>query len=292
MTDISEIKEGEKGAWLSIVAYIALSGIKVTVGYLYSSEALFADGINNMTDIVASIAVLVGLRISQKPPDEDHPYGHFRAETVASLIASFIMAAVGIQVLIQTIQSLWHGKESSPDIVTAWVALFSAACMALVYLYNHKLAKKVNSLALMSAAADNRSDALVSIGAAIGIFGTQFGLPWLDPVGAIIVGLIICKTAWGIFKEATHSLTDGFDRSKLLSLTETIEKTKGVKSVKDIKARFYGSKVIVDLVVLVDENLSLVEGHQISDEIERSMTKKHNIMNVHVHVEPYQENSE
>ncbi|EFM11948.1 cation diffusion facilitator family transporter [Paenibacillus curdlanolyticus YK9] len=282
----AEIKQGERGAWISIGAYLALSGVKLFAGYWFASLALTADGFNNLTDIVASIAVLVGLRISQKPPDKDHPYGHFRAETIAALIASFIMATVGIQVLIDAVRSLFAGKQEMPGLTSAWVALGAAAAMLLVYQYNRKLAKRINNQALMAAAKDNLSDALVSIGAAVGIIGARMGLAWLDLAAAFAVGLIICKTAWDIFYSSTHALTDGFDEKRLVTLRGTIERTKGVRSIKDIKARVHGSNVLIDVIVLVDPSLTLVESHQISDEIEQQMERKHNIMSVHVHVEP------
>lgn len=265
---------------------MVLSALKLGAGYWFASGALIADGFNNLTDIVASVAVLIGLRISQKPPDKDHPYGHFRAETIAALIASFIMATVGIQVLIGAVNSLFEGAQHAPDLTSAWIALFAAACMGAVYAYNRRLAMKINNQALHAAAKDNLSDALVSIGAAIGIIGAQFGLPWLDPVAAIAVGAIICKTAWEIFYSSTHALTDGFDEKELRTFRSTIERTKGVKSIKDIKARVHGSLVLVDVIVQVDPGLSLIESHRISDEIERRMGKMHNIMSVHVHVEP------
>ncbi|MGO4345206.1 cation diffusion facilitator family transporter [Paenibacillus sp. MCAF9] len=286
MNQYDEIKQGEKGAWVSIGAYLGLSAIKLVAGYWFVSGALVADGYNNLTDIVASVAVLIGLRISQKPPDKDHPYGHFRAETIAALIASFIMATVGIQVLISAVKSLFAANHHIPNLMTAWIALFAAACMGGVYIYNRRLALRINNQALLAAAKDNLSDALVSIGAAIGIIGSQFGLPWLDPVAAIAVGIIICKTAWEIFYSSTHALTDGFDENELSSLRSTIAKTKGVKSIKDIKARVHGSHVLVDVIVQVDPELTLIESHQISDEIERRMSRKHNIMSIHVHVEP------
>ncbi|MGO4180649.1 cation diffusion facilitator family transporter [Paenibacillus sp. TAF43_2] len=286
MNQYDEIKQGEKGAWVSIGAYLGLSAIKLVAGYWFVSGALVADGYNNLTDIVASVAVLIGLRISQKPPDKDHPYGHFRAETIAALIASFIMATVGIQVLISAVKSLFAANHHIPNLMTAWIALFAAACMGGVYIYNRRLALRINNQALLAAAKDNLSDALVSIGAAIGIIGSQFGLPWLDPVAAIAVGIIICKTAWEIFYSSTHTLTDGFDENELSSLRSTIAKTKGVKSIKDIKARVHGSHVLVDVIVQVDPELTLIESHQISDEIERRMSRKHNIMSIHVHVEP------
>lgn len=269
-----------------------LSTLKLAAGYWFVSGALVADGYNNLTDIVASVAVLIGLRISQKPPDKDHPYGHFRAETIAALIASFIMATVGVQVLISAVKSLFAADHHVPNLSSAWIALFAALIMGGVYLYNRRLALRINNQALLAAAKDNLSDALVSIGAAIGIIGAQFGLPWLDPVAALAVGAIICKTAWDIFYSATHVLTDGFDENELNTLRSSIAKTKGVKSIKDIKARAHGSHVLIDVIVQVDPGLSLIESHRISDEIEHRMSRKHNIMSVHVHVEPLEgENS-
>src|SRR5690606_4322612 len=109
------MKSGEKGAWISIFAYLFLAGVKLLVGYIGNSEALWADGLNNSTDVVASIAILIGLRISQKPPDQNHRYGHYRAETIASLLASFIMVAVGLQVLFSTITNMLDGNIARPD---------------------------------------------------------------------------------------------------------------------------------------------------------------------------------
>ncbi|MFE5322638.1 cation diffusion facilitator family transporter [Paenibacillus sp. NPDC056579] len=281
------LKQGEKGAWVSIIAYIILSAFKISMGYFTGSEALTADGINNTTDIIVSLAVLIGLRIARKPPDQDHPYGHMRAETIASLVASFIMFAAGIQVIIQAAQSLMSGERHAPDMLAAWIALLCAACMWGVYLYNSRLARRINSQSLMAAAHDNRSDALVSIGAAVGIFGSRLGLPILDAVAAFAVGIVICKTAWDIFSESTHALTDGFDEQKLKTFQQTVGDTPGVKRIKDIRARVHGSSVLLDVVVEVSAELSVEQSHDISDEIERRMHTKHHIENVHVHVEPY-----
>lgn len=289
MTQYEEIKEGEKGAWISIASYLVLSSIKLMIGYTFLSGALVADGYNNLTDIIASIAVLIGLKISQKPPDEDHPYGHFRAETIAALVASFIMATVGIQVLIDAIRTMVKGEYHTPNILTAWVAIGAAIVMVAVYMYNNRLAKKINNQALKAAAKDNLSDALVSIGAAVGIFGAQLNMPWLDPVAALIVGIIICKTAWEIFTTSTHALTDGIDEKVLKKLHTTVSNTKGVCEITDLKARVHGNNVLVEVSVQVDPELSLIESHTICDEIERRLFKKHNILNVNVHVEPLEE---
>ncbi|AOZ92598.1 cation diffusion facilitator family transporter [Paenibacillus crassostreae] len=288
MDAYNEIKEGEKGAWVSIIAYLCLSAIKLYIGYISGSEALLADGLNNSTDIVASFAVLIGLKISRRPPDQDHKYGHFRAETVAALVASFVMIAVGLQVLSQAVRKFFEPTLDTPNMIAAWTALFSALVMLLVYRYNIQLARRINSNAINAAAQDNRSDALVSIGAFIGIVGSQFGLPWLDPLAATLVGLIICKTAWDIFKDASHALTDGFDEKELNKIKLTVAATPGVESIKDIKARVLGNNILVDVTIQVDAYLNVVESHEITEKIEDNMMNEHKISHVLVHIEPTQ----
>ncbi|KPL60115.1 cation diffusion facilitator family transporter [Rossellomorea vietnamensis] len=281
-----QLKLGERGAVISIIAYIILSLIKFLIGTTAGSEALRADGLNNATDIVASVAVFIGLRYSRKPADQDHPYGHWKAESVASLLASFIMMVVGIQVLYNAIQSVFDGKTEAPDLISAWTGIGAAMVMYFVYRYNKKLAKKINSQSLMAAAKDNLSDAWVSIGTVIGIIGAQFYLPWLDPLTAVIVGVLICKTAWGIFIEASHYLTDGFDEELIESYEKTVLNLPGVKGVKDIRARNYGNNTVVDVVILVRSTLDIKQAHDISSEVEEELMDKHEVYDVHVHVEP------
>ncbi len=280
------LKLGERGAIVSIIAYILLSASKLIIGYAANSEALKADGLNNATDIVASIAVLIGLRLARKPADEDHPYGHWKSETVASLMASFIMMAVGLQVLYEAVVSMFHGREQSPDLISAWTGIFCAIVMYCVYRYNKKLALKINSQAVMAAAKDNISDASVSIGAVVGIIGSQFKLPWLDPLTAVAVGFIICRTAWEIFCEASHYLTDGFDENMIHSFKETILKVKGVEGVKEIRARNYGSNAVVDVVLLVGAKLEFQEAHEVATRVEDELKHNSDVYEVHVHYEP------
>ena len=283
----TNLREGEKGAWFSIGTYLFLSSLKLTIGYLGASEALKADGLNNTTDIAASIAVLIGLRISQKPPDENHHYGHLRAETVASLVASFIMAAVGLQVLISTGRNLLHPVHETPSIVTAIVAALSAVIMYGVYRYNLRLAKKINSSAVRAAAYDNRSDAMVSVGTTIGILAAIFGLPILDTITAIIVGILIMKTAFDIFKESVLSLTDGFNEEEVETLSVLVRKVQGVILLEDFKGRMHGNLMFVDLTVTVDPTLNVVESHRITEEIEKKIHKVKPFCMVLVHIEPH-----
>lgn len=282
----NDLKLGERGAIISIIAYIVLSILKLVIGYLSDSAALKADGLNNTTDIIASIAVLIGLRLSQRPPDKDHGYGHWKSETIASMIASFIMLAVGIQVLNDAVSSMFQGGQEPPHIGAAYIGIFSASVMYFVYRYNKKIANKINSSAVMAAAKDNISDAWVSIGTAIGILGSQLGLPWLDTLTALIVGLLICKTAWDIFKQASHELSDGFDVDKIKLYQEVIVNVDGVKGIKEIKGRYYGNNEVIDVVILVNSTLNITEAHNIATLVENIMINNYGVYDVHVHVEP------
>ncbi|MCP3026783.1 cation diffusion facilitator family transporter [Halobacillus sp. A5] len=287
MGEYENLKKGERGAWVSIIAYLILATAKLIIASIGGSEALRADGLNNTTDVIASVAVLIGLKISRKPPDKDHHYGHFRAETIASLIAAFIMMTVGIEVIVGTLQDIIQRNTNEPAMLTAWTALTAAAVMYGVYRYNLQLSKKVNSNALYAAAQDNRSDALVSIGAAIGIFGAQFGAFWLDPLAGLIVGFIICKTAWDIFRDSTHRLTDGFDEKEIEEIRELIESHPEVWSVRDVKGRMQGNQTLVEATIHVNHSLTIEEGHNITDELESMLEKRLSIYYAHIHIEPY-----
>ncbi len=280
------IKIGERGARISIIAYIILSVFKLITGYLSESEALTADGLNNSTDIIASLAVLIGLKISRKPADENHHYGHWRAETVSSLIASLIMIGVGINVLYNAIRSIFYFKAPTPDITAAVVGFICAGAIYIVYLYNKKIALSIKSSALMAAAKDNLSDAWVSIGTSIGIIASQFGLPWIDPAAAIVVGILICKTGWDIFREAAHNLTDGFDKKSLDNIFKIVCQVPGVLNVKNIRGRVYGNNIMVDVSIIVDASLNISQGHKITEDIESHLKSEFDVIDAVVHIEP------
>ncbi|MET1249305.1 cation diffusion facilitator family transporter [Sporolactobacillus sp. STCC-11] len=284
------LKLSERGAIISIVTYLVLSALKLFVGLTMGSRALSADGFNNVTDIVASVAVLIGLRLSQRPADSDHPYGHWKSETIASLFASFVMMAVGIQVLFDGAKSVVAGHEETPDLVSAWIGLFCAAVMFAVYTYNKRLSIRTKSTSVLAAAKDNLSDAWVSVGASVGIIGAQLHLPWLDSVVALLIGVLICKTAWDIFRESSYYLSDGFDDSTLNSFNLIVHSVAGVEGVRDIRGRKYGNNTVIDLVIVVNPDMGLREAHQISSRVEKVLMDNYDVFDVQVHVEPNEQN--
>jgi cation diffusion facilitator family transporter len=278
----------EAGAFISIVVYIALAVSKLLVGSIAHSDGVKADGWNNLSDIIASAAVYIGMKIAKKPRDHNHPYGHSRAENISSLIAAFMMMSIGIDVMAEGAAALFRPekRESAPELLAMLVAVASAFVMLFVYSFNKRLAKRTNSQALAAVAKDNLSDALVSIGTVVGIAGAQFKLLWLDPLVAAIIGGIICKTAWEVFMETSHTLTDGFDEQMLTAYKHEIAAIDGVKDVADIKARMLGNDIVLEVTIHVDPHLTVVKSHKIADEVERLMKKRHNIEMTHVHIEP------
>ncbi|WP_375713059.1 cation diffusion facilitator family transporter [Mammaliicoccus sciuri] len=281
----NNLRIAQRGAYISLVTYIILSILKFVVGTTYNSSALKADSLNNLTDIFVSVAVLIGLKISIKPADKNHPYGHMKTENITTLIVSFIIMFVGIEVISSNIPKLLQGDYSEPSTLTIWVSFISGIIMILVYLFNWKLAIKTKSTSLKSAAKDNLSDALVSTGTGIGLIFTQFGLPIIDIILAVILGFIIVYTGFTIFKESIFTLSDGFHEKDLNNYIEEIENIEGVLDVPSIKGRYHGNSVFLDVTIIVDKDLTLDEAHDICDLVEQQL-KEAGAYSSYVHPEP------
>lgn len=280
------LKKAERGAIISICAYILLSVGKLFVGYTANSDALRADGLNNFTDVLSSIAVFVGLRFSRIPADENHRYGYWKAENIASLVTSFIMFAVGAQVLFSSITSMAEGRMETPDFTAAIVGIVSAIIMYCVYFYNKALASKVESPGLLAAAKDNRSDAWTSIGTAVAVFAASFNLAWLDTAAAIVIGALILKTAFDIFKDSVFTLSDGFYEDLLAQYRDAILELHGIEGVRMVRGRSYGSNIDVDVIITVSPKMSVRDSHAIADRIEDLLTERFGVYETTVHIEP------
>lgn len=285
MSHNENLKLAQRGAYLSLIVYIILSIVKYVTGFVFNSAAVRADALNNMTDIIVSLAVIIGLKISIKPADRNHPYGHLKSENISSLLVSFVIMFVGIQVVIQNAPRLFKEDDVVPNAITIIVSLISGLIMLIVFAVNQSLAKRTKSSSLNSAAKDNLSDSLVSIGTAIGLIFTQIGFPIVDIILATLLGLLIVYTGFGIFKEAIFMLSDGFNETELEAYRNDILEVDEVQKVKSIKGRYHGSSVFIDVTIVVDSNLSLVEAHQICDNVEHHLHKK-GISSVYVHPEP------
>ena len=280
------LKLAERGVWVSIAAYIFLSLLQLGVAQIINSASLLANGFNNVTDILGNIAIVIGLRIARIPSDNDHTYGHWKVESIASLISSFIMFFIGFEVLRQTIVGFIEGSSTEINPVGAAVALFSAFVMIGVYLYSSRLAKKTQSKALEASSKDNLSDALTSLGTTVAIVAAALHWIWLDRIMALVICGFILKTAYDIFRDSVFSLSDGFDDNLLADYKEAIELVNKVKSVKMIRGRTYGSNIFLDVVVEMSRDLSVYESHAATEKIERMLMAGFDVYDVDVHVEP------
>ncbi len=276
----------KNGAWISTFAYLLVSLVKIIVAWQVNSVALMADGFNNFTDIITSVALIIGLRIANKDQDENHPYGHRRAENIASLVAAFVIATIGIQILADTVRTIINQDFVTPDPLAIWVGLGSGLFMILIYFVNKTIASKVDSQGLRAIAKDNLSDSIVSFGTVVGIAGAQFGLSWLDPVTGTIIGLIIIWAAWGIFKETALILTDGIDPEKIRQYKESISDVQEIVKVNDVKARVSGNKVIIEVVVTLQSDSTIKEMSHVSEKIKELMQKQHNSLMTFVEIKP------
>lgn len=281
-----QIKAAEGGALLSLVAYFCIAILKLLVSFYAHSEALRADGLNNFTDLISSITVLIGLQISRKPSDQEHHYGHWKSENIASLVISLIMVMVGLQVCINALINIYQNKASMPDPWAGLAGLSSAVIIGIVYLFNRRLARKVNSTALLAEAKDNLNDVWISLGTAVAVIAAAMKIPWLDNGAALLIGGLILKTAWDIFRESSFSLSDGFDEKQLVQYQQAVAQIPLVRGVKKIRGRSYGGNIFLEVFVSMDPDLTVRRSHAVTEQIEHLLQNKYHIFDVNVHVEP------
>ena len=285
-TPADNLKLARRGPTIAISVYLTLALAKLISGHLLHSASLTADGFNNVSDIVANVTILIGLYLASKPADKDHKFGHWKIEDLASLITSFIMFTVGFQVLLETINGIIHNSRAQIDPYGALVGIISATVMFILYLYNKQLSKRLKSGALMAAAKDNLSDALTSLGTSIAILASTFNLLIIDKMTAVIITLLILKTAYDIFMTSAFSLSDGFDNKQLQEYEKAILEIPKISAVKSQRGRTYGSNVYLDLVLEMNPDLSVYESHAITERVEKLLHEQFNVYDIDIHVEP------
>ncbi|WP_156860999.1 cation diffusion facilitator family transporter [Casimicrobium huifangae] len=293
--DDSPISPAERSAaasrstWVSVVVNVLLSTAQIVVGVLSKSQGLIADGIHSLSDLVSDFVVLLASRHSQKDADEDHPYGHQRFETAASLALGVILLAVGAGMLWSAAVKL-ENPEAIPQVhvVALWVALGALVAKELLFRYMLKVAKRVKSSMLVANAWHARSDAASSLVVSVGIVGNLLGYPILDPIAALIVGFMVAKMGWGFGWDALHDLMDrAVDEAETAAIRSTIADTPGVKAVHDIRTRKMGDMIVADAHIEVDAQLTVEAGHDIAVEARRRVMQRHRVLNLMTHVDPW-----
>jgi cation diffusion facilitator family transporter len=278
-----------RSTWVSVVVNLLLTIAQISAGILSKSQGLIADGIHSLSDLVADFVVLFANHHSQKDADEDHPYGHQRFETAASLILGALLLAVGIGMLWSAVSKV-QSPESIPTvhIGALWVAAGALVAKELLFRYMLAVAKRVKSSMLVANAWHARSDAASSLVVGVGIIGNLAGYPILDPIAALIVGLMVTKMGWGFSWDAMHDLMDrAVDDVEVQGIRKTLLDTPGVSDVHDVRTRKMGDMIVVDAHLEVDATLTVEQGHDIAVLARQRVLKHHRVLNLMTHIDPW-----
>lgn len=279
---------------VSIIANFALTVFKLSAGILAHSGAIISDAIHSASDVFSTIVVIIGIRISRKESDKNHPYGHERLECVAAIVLATILAFTGLGIGYSALRQIAGGDYANLT-VPGRLALVAAAVSILVkeamYQYTRINARRIDSGALMADAWHHRSDALSSVGALIGIGGARLGFPILDPVASVVICMFIEKAAYEIFMDAVDKMVDkACDEETEAALRECAATQEGVLGVDLLHTRVFGNKIYVDIEICADGEETLRRAHEtaerVHDSIEKNFPKVKHIM---VHVNPGEE---
>jgi len=278
-----------RSTWVSVAVNLVLTVTQITVGILSRSQALVADGIHSLSDLVSDFVVLLASHHSQKDADEAHPYGHQRFETAASLVLGVILLAVGVGMLWSAFLKLEApGNVPQVHIAALWAAGAALAAKELLFRYMLRVAKRVKSSLLVANAWHARSDAASSLVVAIGIIGNLAGYPILDPIAALIVGFMVARMGWGFGWDALHDLVDrSVDEQEVEAIRRTLAETPGVSGVHDVRTRKMGDMIVVDAHLEVDASISVEQGHDIAVQARHRVMQRHRVLNLMTHVDPW-----
>jgi cation diffusion facilitator family transporter len=273
----------------TILVNTILGTIKVFAGIVASSNAMIADGIHSFSDVITTIGVIIGLKLSNKPDDKCHPYGHERIESISSLFLAIMLFGVAIAIGYSGIKNIALGEIKNPGVLAIWAAILSIVVKEWMYFYTIKYANQLNSSSLRADAWHHRSDSFSSIGALIGIIGARMGLPVLDSVAAVIICIIIIKVAYDVLKQSINQLIDASADEKIINdINEKLHTIDGIRHIDNIKTRQHASKVYVDVEVSVDSKLTVEQGHDIAINIHHGVEENEYVKHCMVHINPYE----
>lgn len=276
---------------VSILGNAALSGFKLFAGIFGHSSAMISDAVHSFSDVFTTLVAWIGVKVSKKAADTDHPYGHERMECVAALILGLILLATGAGIGKSGLETIISGKYETlpvPGAIALAAAIISIAGKEMMYWYTRYYAKLINSAAFMADAWHHRSDAFSSVGSLLGIGGAMLGFPVLDSVASVAICLFILKVAYDVLKDALAKMLDtscGDAYEK--KLTEYIRTQEGVVCVDMLRSRMFGNKIYIDLEIEVNGDLSLREAHEVAENVHQSVENQFpEVKHIMIHVNP------
>ncbi len=287
---IQDVDQIKRITWIGIFVNFILAGVKFIVGYLGSSQAVMADAVHSLSDMFTDFAVILGVKFWSAPPDEDHPYGHRKIEALITTVIGFALAFVAIGIGYNSVATI-------PEVHihhTTWIAiigpLLSILFKEILFRWTITIGTREKSSAVIANAWHHRSDALSSLPALIAVAVSAVNPDWafVDHIGATIISIFILKVSWDIIYPSLLELTDGGASFKDCELIKKIAMdVNGVKDVHEIRTRKIGTNLYVDLHILVNPEISVRSGHDISEEVKNELIKKGpEVLDVVVHLEP------
>lgn len=272
----------------TIIGNFILAFIKILIGFIARSTAMLADGMHSLSDVITTIGVIIGLKLSHKEADKSHPYGHEKIESITSLFLAIVLFLVAISIGFSGIIKIINHSYVTPGFSAIIAAIISIIVKELMYWYTIKYANQINSPSLKADAWHHRSDALSSAGALIGIAGARMGYTFLDPLVAIIIALVIIKVAFDICKQSIAQLIDqAASEDDVQVIIDKINSIDGIYEIKNLKTRQHSNRLYVDVDISVDATLTVEEGHNIASYVHNLIEEDSRIKHCMVHVNPY-----
>lgn len=267
---------------------LLLAGLKIIFGIIGHSHGLLADGVHSLSDLMVDLLVIIASKFGNKAADENHPYGHGRIETAATVLLAILLALAALAIIVNAVTTIHriHVKEI-PSQIVLWIALSSILLNELIYFWTKHIAIQIKSNLLMSNAWHHRSDSFSSMAVAFGVVGAWLGFPKLDAVAAIVVGLMILKTAWNFGWYSIRELVDtALSTEETEKIKRFIKKVSGVKAIHQLRTRSIAGSIFCDVHVLVDPFITVSEGHYIGQEVEKRLIASFpDITDVTVHID-------
>ncbi len=278
------------GFWINAVLMV----VKMAAGYWGHSDAVFADGIESACDFVAIFSTMVALKLGRKPFDEQHPYGHGRAESLSALMVSFVILATGCWILHDSIYSIINRNFQTPSLLAVAAAFMTILIKEWLYRFTQKTGASLASPSLLAIAKDHRKDAITSISTLVGVAGAFFGFGIMDPLAAALTSFFILHIGYQTFRDAAHDLMDGSAPPDfVVEVTRLAESVERVEHVHDIRARRSGQYMIIDLKLEMDPSMTVKESHDIAEMVKRLIFDGFpNVGDVMIHVNPHEEEHE
>lgn len=281
-------------SFYSIIANLALSLGKLVAGFLANSAAMVSDGVHSASDVLSTFVVMAGVKMSNKAEDDEHQYGHERMECVAAMILAGMLVSVAFGIGYSGYDKAFNSDPSElqiPGMMALAAAIVSIVVKEGMFWYTKAVADKINSGALKADAWHHRSDAISSVGALIGIMGARMGYPILDPIASIVICFMILEAAYEVFKDAMDKMVDhSMEEDDVAKITHIIESVHGVIHADEIHTRMFGSRAYVDVEISADDNLTLLEAHEIAESVHTAIEINFpQVKHCMVHVNPVSE---